>query len=77
MTPPMHSTQTLIEKIQSLPTDRIIEVENFVDCLKQRTKQKQTAATRKQSLDFPVISVGQWPNDLSLSRADMYGEDGR
>jgi hypothetical protein len=28
-------------------------------------------------LDFPVISMGSWPDDLSLRREDMYGEDGR
>ncbi len=76
MATPMHSAQALIEKIQSLPTDRIAEVEDFVDFLKQRTMQRKTA-TRKQSLDFPVMSVGTWPNDLSLSREDMYGDDGR
>ncbi|MCP4935600.1 MAG: DUF2281 domain-containing protein [bacterium] len=72
----MHSTQALIEKIQSLPTDRIAEVEDFVDFLKQRARQRKTA-TSKQSLDFPVMSVATWPNDLGLSREDMYGDDGR
>jgi len=76
MATPMHSAQALIEKIQSLPTDRIAEVEDFVDFLKQRTRQRKTT-TSKQSLDFPVISVGKWPNNLSLSREDMYGDDGR
>ncbi len=28
-------------------------------------------------LDFPVISVGSWPEDLSLRREDMYDEWGR
>jgi len=76
MTTPIQNAQALIEKIQSLPTDRIAEVEDFVDFLKQRTKLRKTV-TRKQSLDFPVMSVGQWPTDLSLSREDMYGDDGR
>lgn len=76
MATPMHSAQALIEKIQSLPTDRIAEVEDFVDFLKQRARVKKTN-TSKQSLDFPVMSVGQWPSDLSLSREDMYGDDGR
>jgi hypothetical protein len=76
MATPMHSAQALIEKIQSLPTDRIAEVEDFVDFLKQRARQRKTTIS-KQSLDFPVMSVGKWPNDLSLSREDMYGDDGR
>lgn len=27
--------------------------------------------------DFPTIDVGPWPDDLSLRREDMYGDDGR
>ncbi|MCC6629584.1 MAG: hypothetical protein IT340_19570 [Chloroflexi bacterium] len=27
--------------------------------------------------DFPVISVGPWPEDLSLRREDMYDDWGR
>ncbi len=76
MATPMQNAQALIKKIQSLPTDRIAEVEDFVDFLKQRTRYKK-ANTSKQALDFPVMSVGTWPNDLSLSRENMYGDDGR
>jgi len=76
MAKPMRNTQALIEKIQSLPTDRIAEVEDFVDFLRQRTKQHKKISNKKP-LDFPVISVGKWPDDLSLSREDMYGDDGR
>ena len=52
----MHNAQALLEKIQSLPTDRIAE---------------------KEPLDFPVDDLGPWPDDLSLRREDMYGDDGR
>ncbi len=76
MATPMQNTQALIDKIQSLPADRIAEVEDFVDFLKQRARQRKTS-TNKQSLDFPVMSVGKWPSDLSLSRENMYGDDGR
>lgn len=69
------SMQDLVEKIQSLPTERIAEVEDFVDFLKQRARVKQH--TKREPLDFPVISVGKWPEDLSLRREDMYGDDGR
>lgn len=27
--------------------------------------------------DFPVISVGVWPEELSLRREDLYGDFGR
>ena len=73
---PMQSTQALIKKIESLPSDRIAEVEDFVDFLKQRIRQRK-AVTIKQSLNFPVMSVGKWPNNLSLNRENMYGDDER
>ncbi len=76
MATPMHSTQALIEKIQSLPTDRIAEVEDFVDFLKQRTRLRK-ATVSSESLDFPVDDLGPWPEGLSLRREDMYGDDGR
>jgi len=77
MTTPTHSVQTLIEKIQSLPTDRITEVEDFVDFLKQRTRLRNATTTSKEPLDFPVDDFASWPNGLSLHREDMYGDNGR
>ncbi len=76
MATPLQSAQALIEKIKSLPTDRIAEVEDFVDFLRERAKQ-QRATTRKESLDFPVDDLGPWPDGISLHREDMYGNDGR
>ena len=76
MATPIHNAQALIEKIQSLPTDRIAEVEDFVDFLNQRTRQRKTTIN-KESLDFPVDDLGPWPDGLSLHRDDMYGDDGR
>jgi hypothetical protein len=65
----------VMEKLRTLPPDRIEEVADFVDFLKQRAQAKRAA--KREPLDFPVISVGQWPEDLSLRREDMYGDDGR
>ncbi len=31
----------------------------------------------RQPLNFPVDDLGNWPEDLSLRREDMYGDDGR
>ncbi len=75
----MHNTQILMDKIQSLPNDRITEVEDFVDFLKERVRLRKTITTKtnKQSLDFPVDDLGVWPEGLSLSREDMYGDNGR
>ena len=71
---PMRNTQTLLEKIQALPAERIAEVEDFVDFLKQRASEK---SAEDEPLDFPTMSVGKWPEDLSLRREDMYGDNGR
>lgn len=65
----------LVEKIQLLPAERIAEVEDFVDFLRQRTQTTQPSL--RKPLDFPVISVRKWPEDLSLRREDLYGDDGR
>jgi Protein of unknown function (DUF2281) len=70
--------QALIDKIQSLPAERIEEVEDFVDFLQQRvTRLPQMPTSRHETLDFPVDDLGQWPEGLSLRREDMYGDDGR
>ena len=74
MATPIHNTRTLLEKIQALPAERIEQVEDFVDFLKQRTSKK---SAQHEPLDFPTMSVGKWPEDLSLSREDMYGDNGR
>ena len=77
MTAQMHSTEKLMGKIQSLPIERIVEVEDFVDFLKSRTNLQKPSAADKETLNFPVISIGKWPENLSLRREDMYGNDGR
>jgi len=69
--------QTLIDKLHELPPERIAEVEDFVDFLRSRTRAERAPAARTAPPDFPVISVGRWPEGLSLRREDMYGDDGR
>lgn len=34
-------------------------------------------AEKESSLDFPVIEVDRWPEDLSLRREDLYDDFGR
>lgn len=71
----VQAMNTLIEKIRALPVDRIAEVEDFVDFVRERALARRPK--QNSNLDFPVIHVGQWPEDLSLRREDMYGDDGR
>ena len=77
MTADMQSAEILMEKIQSLPSERIAEVEDFVDFLKSRTKRRKPSAASKEQLDFPVDDLGAWPEGLSLRRVNMYGENER
>lgn len=72
----MH-TQSLVDKLNELPPERVAEVEDFIDFLRQRRQAKPAAGRQRAPFDFPVISVGHWPEDLSLRREDMYGDDGR
>ena len=76
MTEPAKNAQTLLEKIRSLPADRVAEVEDFVDFLSERAKSRK-ATTGREALDFPVDDLGPWPEGLSLRREDMYDDDGR
>ncbi|MGB5235671.1 MAG: hypothetical protein WBN85_10935 [Candidatus Macondimonas sp.] len=69
--------QTLVDKLRELPPECIAEVEDVVDFLRSRTGAECAPAARPAPLDFPVISVGWWPEGLSLRREDMYGDDGR
>jgi hypothetical protein len=73
----VHEIQPLVDKLKELPPERLAEVENFIDFLRSRLQVKRAEASQRESPDFPVISVGQWPADLSLRREDMYGDDGR
>lgn len=39
--------------------------------------EEKPAEHARQPLRFPVIDIGPWPEDLSLRREDMYGDNGR
>ncbi len=69
--------QALIEKITSLPAERIAEVEDFVDFLRDRVLRRGSAVTDNKPLDFPVDHLGKWPEGLSLRREELYDDDGR
>jgi len=70
------SMKALVEKIRSLPEERIAEVDDFVDFLRARSGLLQHLETHDM-LDFPVDHVGTWPVGLTLRRGEMYGDDGR
>jgi hypothetical protein len=35
------------------------------------------SAESSEDLDLPLIDVGPWPENLSLRRKDLYGDEGR
>lgn len=70
-------TQSLVAKLQELPPERVAEVEDFIDFLRQRCRAGNLAAPEPKLLGFPVDHISRWPDGLSLRREDMYGEDGR
>lgn len=76
MTMSAQNVKILMEKIQALPVERIAEVEDFVDFLRERTIRRDLKTTKK-AFNFPVDNPGPWPENLSLRREDMYDDDGR
>lgn len=76
MSLPHQPIEQLFEKIRHLPAERVTEVTDFVDFLSERSQREQRIPERKP-FHFPVISVGQWPQNLPLNREEMYGDDGR
>ena len=76
MSLPHQPIEQLFEKIRLLSTEQVTEVTDFVDFLRERSQRKQRPSERKL-FHFPVISVGQWPQNLPLNREEMYGDDGR
>jgi hypothetical protein len=63
--------QVLMEKLRALPPQRLAEVADFVEFLRQRSQ------VRPPLHDFPVDQLGSWPTELSLQRTDLYDDDGR
>ncbi len=70
-----HDIEPLVNKLKELSPERVAEVEDFIDFLRSRSRAQHSRP--RQPLDFPVDHVGQWPEDLSLRREDLYGDDGR
>ena len=77
MSMPADSALQLMKKIQSLPAERIHEIEDFVDFLKARTPRRGPPLPEEKALDFPVDELGPWPEELDLRREALYGDDGR
>lgn len=56
----------------SVPDDVSVGMHRAVVIVEQ-----SDSSRRHRSIEIPVDDLGPWPTNLSLSRADMYGDDGR
>ena len=62
------SDQTLIEKIQSLPPERVAEVEDFVDFLKTREPNRAPVHAAARLSDDAFRKVWDNPDDAEYDR---------
>ncbi len=59
----MASTQALIEKINALPTDRLAEVEDFVDFLRSRDQERALSRAAATASAPAFAAVWENPED--------------
>ncbi len=61
-----------------LPADIPAGEHEFLVVIDEKSLSEKPQTKKKlPPLDFPVIHVGSWPENLSLRREDMYGDWGR
>lgn len=60
--------QTLLEKIQSLPPERVEEVEDFVDSLKARDEDGPLVQASKRLSERALSEVWDNPDDAEYDR---------
>ena len=72
-----------IEALVEIPADGRLTLQLPPDVPRGRRRivlviEEQVAEAPATTLaDFPVVDVGPWPEGLSVSREDIYGERGR
>lgn len=60
--------QTLIEKIRTLPPDKVAEVEDFVDFLRQRNEDRRLTQAAGRLSEEAFQKVWDNPNDADYDR---------
>ena len=68
MSEPRHSSEELIEKIESLPPDKRAEVEDFVDFLRQRSDDRGVARAMTKLSERALQGVWDNPDDDDYDR---------
>jgi hypothetical protein len=77
--------KTLLEKLKSLPPDRLAEVEDFIDFLKDRDERARDEAARRlgdafaklDALSSPPLSSEEVQAEIDSARADRRGRADR
>lgn len=59
---------TLLEKIQSLPPEQVAEVEDFVDFLRQRDKDKRLTRAAAKSSEKVFQEIWDNPEDAEYDK---------
>jgi hypothetical protein len=60
--------QELIEKIRSLPVDKLAEVEDFIDFLRQREEERQLGTAVTGASEAAFAKVWDNPDDAEYDR---------
>jgi hypothetical protein len=60
--------QDLIEKIRRLPEDKLVEVEDFVDFLRQRQEERRLAKAVTGASEAAFAKVWDNPDDAEYDR---------
>ena len=68
MTAPDRSGEELLEKIKSLPPDKLAEVEDFVDFLRQRSNDRKLAHAVTKLSEDAFRKVWDNPDDAEYDR---------
>lgn len=68
MSTPHRSEKELIEKIKALPPDKISEVEDFVDFLRQRVQDRNLARGVTQLSEEAFRNAWENPEDAEYDR---------
>jgi hypothetical protein len=63
--------------VLQLPADILPGQHRVVAMLDQVPDSVATEVPTGKPWTFPILANAQWPDDMPLSRAEMYGDDGR
>jgi hypothetical protein len=63
-----NSEEALLAKIRTLPPERVAEVEDFVDFLRQRDEEQQLTRAASQLSEAAFAKVWENPDDADYDR---------